>query len=67
METGYLARYQDASDLANGINTILGDSALRRRMGERCRKVVEEEYSIDLQTQRFENLYTSLLQAGRVI
>jgi glycosyltransferase involved in cell wall biosynthesis len=64
METGYLARYQDASDLANGINTILSDRNLHRHMAQRCRKVVEEEYSIDLQAQRFENLYTSLLQAN---
>jgi glycosyltransferase involved in cell wall biosynthesis len=61
METGYLARLQDATDLAKGIHLIISDTELQRRMAERCRVVAETEYSMDLQSRRFEDLYASLL------
>ena len=57
METGYLARYKDAHDLAEGMKRLLDDPALRRRLGMRCREVAEAEYGMELQTQRFEALY----------
>jgi glycosyltransferase involved in cell wall biosynthesis len=62
METGYLARLQDATDLAKGIHLIISNVELQRHMAERCRAVVETEYSMELQARRFEDLYASLLR-----
>lgn len=61
METGYLATYKDAADLAQGIGLILTDGGLRERLGRHCRAVVEREYSMDLQARRFQTLYEGLL------
>lgn len=62
METGYLACYQDAADLAKGIGLILGSGELRQRLSRRCREVMETEFSLDLQSRRFEHLYKQLLE-----
>jgi len=61
METGYLARYRDAADLAQGIARLLDDTDLRRRMGARCREVAETEYDMTVQADRIEQLYKGLL------
>lgn len=62
METGYLAGYKDATDLARGIDLLLTDGALRERLGRHGREVVEAEYSMDLQARRFEKLYQDILR-----
>lgn len=62
METGYLAAYKDATDLARGIHLLLTDGSLRERLGRRCREVVENEHSMELQACRFVELYQDILQ-----
>jgi glycosyltransferase involved in cell wall biosynthesis len=62
METGYLARHNDAQDLAAGLQQLLDDDDLRRRLGRRGRAVAEAEYDMELQTQRFETLYRRVLR-----
>jgi glycosyltransferase involved in cell wall biosynthesis len=61
METGYLARDKDAGDLSEGIKCLLDDPDLRRRLRTRCREVAEAEYDMALQTQRFEELYKTVI------
>ncbi len=61
METGYLANYRDAEDLARGIKLILSDDDLRQRLGQHSREVVEAEYNIQLQAGRYKDLYEQLL------
>lgn len=61
METGYLARYKDTGDLSQGIQRLLDDPDLRRGLRIRCRKVAEAEYDMALQTQRFEELYETVI------
>ncbi len=61
METGFLARYKDAGDLAEGIKRLLDDPDLRRRLSAKCREVAEAEYDMALQTQRFEELYAAVI------
>lgn len=63
METGYLAAYGDAADLAKGIQSLLDDSDLRSRMSHRCREVVEQEYSLGLQARRFLDLYREVISS----
>ncbi|MEO8435094.1 MAG: glycosyltransferase family 4 protein [Pyrinomonadaceae bacterium] len=67
METGYLANYRDAEDLARGIKLILSDADLRRRLGQRSRQVVEAEYNIQLQAHRFKDLYQQLLAVPAMV
>mgnify|MGYP002384405588 CR=1 FL=1 len=61
METGYLARYKDAGDLSQGIQLLLDDPELRRRLRVRCREIAEAEYDMALQTERFEELYETVI------
>jgi len=65
METGYLATYQDPADLAVGIQKLLNDPILCSKMGLLCRKIVEQEYSEKLQTDRYTRLYCEVLQHHR--
>lgn len=65
METGYLAAYRDAADLAKGIQLLLDDPDLRSRMSRRCREIVEQEYSMDLQAKRFIDLYHDVIDRHR--
>jgi len=62
METGYLARYKDADDLAKGISLLLGDNALSKRLGQRSVEVVEREYTRELEASRFKALYEDIFK-----
>jgi glycosyltransferase involved in cell wall biosynthesis len=58
METGYQARVGDVADLARGLETLLEGHGF----GSRCRATAETEFSIDLQVQRYLELYEELLR-----
>ncbi|HEX3250189.1 MAG TPA: glycosyltransferase family 4 protein [Pyrinomonadaceae bacterium] len=60
METGYLARYKDAEDLAKGMSMLLEDDALRTRLRQRCLEVVAHEYPRELEAKRFKKLYEDI-------
>jgi len=45
-ETGLLTPVGDARALADAMQTLLGDSDLRRRMGTEGRRVAEERFSL---------------------
>jgi glycosyltransferase involved in cell wall biosynthesis len=60
--TGYLAEPENVEDLRAGILSLLEDSSLRGFMREQCRKVVLEEYDLDLHTERHINLYSQMLE-----
>jgi glycosyltransferase involved in cell wall biosynthesis len=61
METGYLARSGNASDLEQGLRLLLGDEALRRRLGAAARRLAEGEFGNDRQARRFAELYREVL------
>lgn len=63
METGYLVRYQDATDLAAGIHAILDDDALRARMRQNCRAFAASRYDLEEQARRYVELYERAIQA----
>lgn len=65
METGYVARYRDESDLAAGIKLLLDDDELRRRLSLRSREIAEAEYTVALQAGRFKHLYEGILEQRR--
>jgi len=62
MGTGYLARYQDVDDLARGIHTVLTDDSLRAQLQRKCRALAEQEYSLDLQVERYVTLYEQAIE-----
>lgn len=60
--TGYLAQPEDAQDLCNGIVQLLEDRNLRDRMSQQCRAIALAEYPLELQAQRYIELYHQALQ-----
>ncbi|MCG3119043.1 MAG: D-inositol-3-phosphate glycosyltransferase [bacterium] len=65
METGYLARLKDGEDLLNGLRLLLNDETLREKLGRQCREIVEQEYTLTLQAQRYVELYQHLIDRRR--
>lgn len=63
LRTGYLAAPSDVEDLARGIQLLLEDDALRRRMGMEGRNVAERDYALEVQARRFLSLYETLSKA----
>ncbi len=61
--TGYLAQPEDAQDFCNGIVQLLEDETLRERMSQNCRAIAVAEYPLELQAQRYIELYRQVLSA----
>jgi glycosyltransferase involved in cell wall biosynthesis len=59
--TGYLAASEDVQDLSNGIVQLLEDNLLREQMSQNCRTIALKEYTLELQAQKYIELYQSLL------
>ncbi len=56
--TGYLAKADDAKDFCHGIMQLLEDCHLCADLGQQCRAIVQEEYSLELQAKRYMELYS---------
>ena len=61
-ETGFNVPPRDPEALAEAVNTLLADEALRRRMGEFARRRVETEFTAERVAQREFALYQELVQ-----
>jgi len=61
-ETGWLAEVGNVRALREAIEQALSDDARRERIGQRCREVVEEEYTLEVQARRYRDLYAELVQ-----
>lgn len=59
--TGYLAQPENTQDFCNGIVQLLEDNKLRAKMSENCRTIAINEYSLELQAQRYVELYKQVL------
>lgn len=62
-ETGLLTPLDDAVAMADAVEMVVGDEELRRRMGERGREYVREEFDITRTIVFLERFYRSV--AGR--
>jgi len=60
-ETGWLAEVGSVRALRQALDTALRDDEARRRMGKRCREVVEEEYALEVQARRYRDLYRQMV------
>jgi glycosyltransferase involved in cell wall biosynthesis len=63
-QTGYLAEPEDIDGFRDGIVQLLEDEALRRHMREQCRAITYREYRLELQVQRYIQLYRQLHENG---
>lgn len=64
-ETGLLAPPSDAEALARAVQTLAADSALRQRMGEAGHARVIEHFSLQVMTDRIEEVYRSEFERVR--
>ena len=62
-ETGLLATPFRPSDLAQQVSTILDNDQLREKMSANCRELAVTEYSREIETQRYLDLYQDILAA----
>lgn len=61
-ETGDLAEPEDASSLAGAVARWIADPAGLEWLSRKCRRVVEMEYSLDLQVRRSIEIYQKALK-----
>jgi glycosyltransferase involved in cell wall biosynthesis len=60
--TGYLARTDDYRDFSKGIAELLADEPMRVRMGLQCRETAMKDHSLELQAQRYIDLYRQVVR-----
>jgi glycosyltransferase involved in cell wall biosynthesis len=59
--TGMLAEPENAAELREGMVHLLDDQRARQFMRERCREIAVAEYSLDMQVDRYLDLYRGLV------
>lgn len=60
-QTGYLAAPESSQEFTQGIVQLLEDSNMRREMGQRGRQMALNEFSIELEAQRYIEVYAKIL------
>ena len=63
-ENGLFVTPGDAGSILKGILSVLGDAALRRRLGENARLTVREGYSLSVVVEEWARLYELTLHGG---
>lgn len=56
-ETGWLADYKNSDSLAEGIEYILFADIVGDTISKKCREIVENDYSQEIEIEKFKNLY----------
>ena len=59
-DTGLLVPPQDVKALRTAIAEMLQNQEKRTEMAENCRRIATEEYSLEVQAQRYVNLYETI-------
>ncbi len=62
-ETGLLVSERNDEQLAAAMNTLLNDPAMRLRMGQQARTLVERRFDIHRQTAKLERHYENALSS----
>jgi len=60
--TGYLAKYKNTEDLIAGVNFIMNSNP--KELSTRCRQEAENNFSSDLMTEKYLDIYKELLAAN---
>lgn len=61
LETGLLAEVGNSEDLAQKIEWMLLNKQEREKMGRNARKLVEQNFYLELQAEKYKSLYQTLL------
>jgi len=61
-KTGLLAELKNTQDLANKIKYMITHPKEREQMGENARRLIEQEYTLQLQAKRYLKLYEMMLR-----
>ena len=61
MESGYIARYKDSEDLANGVNLFLMNDSLNQTASCLCRKIITEKFTLDKQVEKYLKVYQEVI------
>jgi glycosyltransferase involved in cell wall biosynthesis len=61
MKTGYVAKYKNSDDLADGVELFLSDAKLREKAGILARERVEDKFTLDQQVDNYLKLYDPIL------
>ena len=61
-QTGLLVPVGDAAGLAGALRSLATDSALRRRLGDEARRVVQSEFNAATNARRLVELLTSVAE-----
>ena len=64
-QNGYLAQAFVDEDLATGIIWVLEDQERHRKLSDRARKKVEQEFTLEAQASAYLRLYQGLLDSGK--
>ncbi|NJM65393.1 MAG: glycosyltransferase [Acaryochloris sp. RU_4_1] len=62
---GYLAHPFEIEDFAQGINWILDDQNRWRTLSEAARAKAEQEFTLELQASRYQDLFHELIESSR--
>lgn len=54
---GFLVRPRNSTQIAQMVNKLLADDRLRQKMGERAKRTVEDKFTWDRITDKFERIY----------
>ncbi len=60
-KTGYLAKYKNSEDLANGIKYYIENKQRNKKLSKNSRKKALKEYSSNIQAEKYFNLYNELI------
>jgi glycosyltransferase involved in cell wall biosynthesis len=63
--SGILAEPENAASLAQGIVSIFEDRDALEKMSRNCREIVEREYSLELYSRRYHELYQRVISQHR--
>lgn len=58
---GYLVRARNSTQIAQMVNKLLADDHLREKMGERARRTVEDKFTWEKVTDKFERIYKKFI------
>jgi glycosyltransferase involved in cell wall biosynthesis len=62
--TGLLAEPGDVAGLGSSLGEVLENRALREKMSVNCRRIAREEYTLEVQARRYQELYAGLVDGG---
>lgn len=62
--TGYLAEPENPDDLRKSVMRFLDDKAGHEAMARKCREIVMAEYPLELQVQRYIDLYQQVINGN---